>query len=242
MTLEITRRASLALIASAAGSAALAQTSPAPSEGSENSGIQEFAIGDENAPIQVVEYASFTCPHCANFHRDVLPLIKANYVDTGKIRLIYRPVYFDGPGLWADMAARCAKDNDQFFAIADILYEQQAEWSRAGSQAGVAAGIVAAGRQGGLDEETILACLQDNDTAQALVTDFQINAERDGINSTPSFVIDGVLTPNMSYESFVEIFEAKMAPVYAAQSAEDNELCETGGDLRRENGDRIFCP
>ena len=239
MTLEITRRVSLALMASAAGSAAFAQDSGPVSASSD---IQEYTLGDENAPIKVIEYASFTCPHCANFHRDVWPLMKANYVDTGKIHFTYRPVYFDGPGLWADMAARCAADTEQFFNISDILYQRQAEWSRADSQAGVAEGIIAAGVAGGLSEEEVIACLQDNDNAQALVSDFQTNAERDGINSTPSFMIDGVLNQNMSYESFVEIFEAKMEPIYAAQTAEDQQICEAGGDLVRENGDRVFCP
>jgi len=205
MTHTLTRRATLALMAAASGSAALAQET-APESGM----IQEFALGDPDAPIKIIEYASFTCPHCANFHSDVWPELKANYIDTGKVHFIFRPVYFDGPGLWADMLARCAGDNDKFFGIADILFERQAEWSRASTQAGVAAGIVSVGKQAGLTEETVLACLQDNDNAQALVADFQANAERDGINATPSFLIDGVLTENMSYASFAQLLDAKL--------------------------------
>jgi len=207
MTLNttLTRRASLALIAGAAGSAALAQSAETDAPA-----VMEFTLGDENAPIEVIEYASYTCPHCANFHRDVLPELKANYIDTGKIRFTFRPVYFDGPGLWADMLARCTGDTDKYFGIAGILFERQAEWSRAGSQAGVAEGIVSVGRQAGIDEETVLACLQDNDKAQALVADFQINAERDNITATPSFVIDGELVSNMSYASFAQILDEKL--------------------------------
>ncbi len=207
MTHMFTRRAALAVMAAATGSAVLAQESTPTTDAPV---IQEYALGDPNAPIEIIEYSSFTCPHCARFHADVWPELKANFIDTGKVRFIYRPVYFDGPGLWADMLARCTGDNDKFFGIAGILFERQAEWSRAGSQAGVAEGIISVGKQAGLDEETVLACLQDNDMAQALVADFQANAERDGINSTPSFLIDGVLTENMSYASFAQLLNAKL--------------------------------
>lgn len=207
MTQPFTRRTALALMGAATGSAVFAQESTPSADAPV---IQEFALGDPNAPIQIIEYASFTCPFCANFHSDVWPELKANYIDTGKVYFIYRPVYFDGPGLWADMLARCTGDNDTFFGIADILYARQAEWSRASSQAGVAEGIVSVGNQAGLDENTVLDCLQDNDMAQALVADFQANAERDGINSTPSFLIDGVLTDNMSYASFAQLLDEKL--------------------------------
>ncbi len=208
MTLPLTRRAALSLMAAATGTAAIAQEAT-PEAGAP--GIQQFTLGDPNAPIEIVEYASFTCPHCARFHADVWPDLKANYIDTGKVYFIFRPVYFDGPGLWADMLARCPADNDKFFEISGILFERQPEWSRAETQAGVAEGIISVGLQAGLEEADILACLQDNDTAQALVADFQINAERDQINATPSFMIDGVLTENMSYPAFVQLLEAKLA-------------------------------
>lgn len=208
MTHTLTRRTALAVMAAATGSAVLAQdTTPA----TDTPVVQEFALGDPNAPIEIIEYASFTCPHCARFHSDVWPELKANFIDTGKVRFIFRPVYFDGPGLWADMLARCTGDNDKFFGIAGILFERQAEWSRAGSQAGVADGIVSVGRQAGLDEATVLACLQDNDNAQVLVNAFKENVSRDKIEGTPSFIIDGVLTDNMSYASFAQLLNEKLA-------------------------------
>lgn len=204
MTQNLTRRAALALMAAATGSAAFAQEAAPAIE------VQEFALGDPDAPITVVEYASFTCSHCANFHRDVFPELKANYIDTGKIHFIFRPVYFDGPGLWADMLARCTGDNDKYFGISGILFERQAEWSRAGSQAGVAAGIVSVGKQAGIAEETVLACLQDNENAQALVAAFQTHAERDNVTATPSFMIDGEPAANMSYASFAQLLNEKL--------------------------------
>lgn len=213
MTHTLTRRAALALMSAATGTAVFAQESTEEAPVSDEPVapvIQEFAFGDPDAPIKVVEYASYTCPHCANFHANVFPEIKANFIDTGKVHFIFRPVYFDGPGLWADMLARCSGDNNKYFGIAGILFERQAEWSRAGSQAGVAQGLVSVGKQAGIDEETVLACLQDNDLAQALVTDFQANAQRDNVQATPSFMIDGVMTENMSYASFAQLFNDKL--------------------------------
>lgn len=207
MTHTLTRRAALAVMAAATGSAVLAQES---TPATDPAVVQDFALGDPDAPIEIIEYASYTCPHCATFHANVWPELKANFVDTGKVHFIFRPVYFDGPGLWADMLARCSGDNDKYFGIAGILFERQAEWSRAGSQAGVAEGIVSVGRQAGLDEEAVLACLQDNDNAQALVAAFQANFARDKIEGTPSFLIDGVLTDNMSYASFAQLLNEKL--------------------------------
>ncbi|NOR61307.1 MAG: thioredoxin domain-containing protein [Rhodobacteraceae bacterium] len=204
MTHTLTRRAALALMSAATGTAVFAQ------ESGDAPVVQEIAIGDPNAPITIVEYASYTCPHCANFHADVFPELKANFIDTGKVHFIFRPVYFDGPGLWADMLARCTGDSEKYLGIAGILFEQQAEWSRAGSQAGVAQGIVSVGNQAGISEDTVLACLQDNDMAQALVADFQMHAERDNVEGTPSFVIDGVMTDNMSYASFAQLLNEKL--------------------------------
>ena len=69
--------------------------------------VVEMALGAEDAPVTVIEYASFTCPHCRNFHQNTFKQVKENYVDTGKVRFIYREVYFDRFGLWAGMVARC---------------------------------------------------------------------------------------------------------------------------------------
>ncbi len=206
---ELDRRALLAIMAAASVTGGMASAQENAPSNTDNL-VEEFELGNPDASVTVIEYASFTCPHCANFHADVWPRLKANYVDTGKIRFIYRPVYFDGPGLWADLVARCG-GQERFFGITDLLYKRQAEWSRAPSQAEVGSVLQAIGRQAGLDDDTILACMQDSENAQALVAAFQENTTRDNIDSTPSFLINGELTPNMSYESFVEILDAKLA-------------------------------
>ena len=113
--------------------------------------VVEMSLGAVDAPVTLVEYASLTCPHCANFSNDVLPQLKANYIDTGKVRLIYREVYFDRPGLWAAMVARCAGE-DRYFGVLDLFFRDQAAWSQAPDAAGVVDGLKAIGRQAGMTD------------------------------------------------------------------------------------------
>lgn len=173
----------------------------------DTSGIVEMQIGNPDAPVTIIEYASYTCPHCARFHAGPYKELKSQYIDTGKINFIYREVYFDRFGLWASAIARCAGP-DKFFGITDLLYASQAEWSRAGDPAAVVGELRKIGRLAGLDGETLEACLQDGEKLQTLVAWFQQNADRDDVNSTPSFVINGTKHSNMSFQQMAEIIDS----------------------------------
>jgi protein-disulfide isomerase len=173
------------------------------------SSVEEMALGDPDAPVTVIEYASFTCPHCANFHEASFERLKADYVDTGKVRFVYREVYFDRPGLWAAMVARCGGP-ERYFGIVDLLYEKQDEWASAGEPAEIADNLRRIGRSAGIDDDQLNACLQDGEMAQALVADFQRNAEADGIDSTPSFVIDGEKFTNRPYEDLAALIDERL--------------------------------
>ncbi len=161
--------------------------------------IVEMAQGAEDAPVTVMEYASFTCPHCQDWHETSYEKLKADYIDSGKVRFVYREVYFDRPGLWASMIARCGGE-EKFFGISDMLYDQQSEWAAGGDPAAIAANLRRIGLSAGLDEAQLDACMSDAETAQALVSWFEENAKEDEINSTPTFVINGEKHSNMSYE------------------------------------------
>jgi len=161
--------------------------------------ITEMVQGAEDAPVTIIEYASFTCPHCAAFHADGYKQLKSDYIDTGKIKFIYREVYFDRFGLWASMIARCAGP-DRFFGVTDLLYSGQQTWARAGEPAQIVAELRKIGRLAGVSDEQLDVCLQDAGKAQTLVAWYQANAEADDITSTPSFVIDGTKYSNMSYD------------------------------------------
>ncbi len=172
--------------------------------------VPDMVLGQAEAPVEVIEYASFTCPHCANFHETVLGKLKANYIETGKVRFVYREVYFDKFGLWAGMVARCGGP-EKYFGISDIIYDTQKDWLAPGEAAGIADNLRKIGLKAGLDAATVDACMKDNDMAKALVAAYQANATKDEINSTPSFVIDGQKYSNMTYEEFAKILDEKLA-------------------------------
>lgn len=188
---------------------ALSPISAAEAQELDTSRVLEMMIGQPDAPVTIIEYASYTCPHCARFHEDVFKDIKANYIDTGKVNFIYREVYFDRFGLWAGMLARCAGP-DRFFGIAELLYDQQADWSRAGEPADVAAALRRLGLSAGLSGDQIDACMQDGEMAQAMVAVYQANAEKDNVRATPSFLINGEAYSNMSYADFAEAIDSKL--------------------------------
>jgi len=180
----------------------------ADGETADTSGIVEMTLGDENAPVTLTEYASFTCPHCAAFHASQFQNLKSEYIDTGKVRFVYRDVYFDRFGLWAAMVARC--DPNRFFGISDMLYEQQREWLKPDDVAGTAENLRRIGRLAGLDNERVEACISDQEHAKALVAWFQENATEDDITSTPTILIDGTKHSNMGWDELKEKLDAAL--------------------------------
>lgn len=187
----------------------LAQAQAQDAADLDTSMVSEITLGNPDAPVTMIEYASFTCPHCRSFHENVFDQFKADYVDTGKVHFLYREVYFDRFGLWAAMLARC--DEDKYFGITDMIYEQQREWIGDGDPAAIAGNLRRIGKAAGLTDEQLDACLSDADKAKAMVAVYQQNAQADGINSTPSFVIDGEKFSNMSYDELKQILDAKIA-------------------------------
>ena len=172
--------------------------------------VADLVIGNPDAKVTVVEYASYTCPHCATFHARVFKDLKANYIDTGKIRFIYREVYFDRYGLWASMVARCGGEM-RYFGIQDMLYAEQADWSGAGGAVDVVAALRKIGLKAGLTNEALDACMQDGAMAEAMVANFQKDSAADGIDSTPSFVINGKKYGNMTYADFSKVLDGLLA-------------------------------
>ncbi|MCT4558352.1 MAG: DsbA family protein [Pelagimonas sp.] len=191
--------------------AAHAQETAADETGSAKApAITEMVLGNPDAKVEVIEYASYTCSHCANFHNGPLKQIKENYVDTDKIRFVYREVYFDKVGMWASLMARCGGEA-KFHGITDMLYKTQGEWLRAGSEAKIADELRKIGRLAGIESDALDACMSDADQLRALVEWFRANAEEHGIKSTPSFVINGQKYSNMSYADFAAVLDEKLA-------------------------------
>lgn len=150
----------------------------------------DIVIGDANAPVTIVEYASFTCPYCARFHNLTYPEIKAKYIDTGKAKLIMREVYFDQFGLLAAAIARCGGEG-RYPQFLDVLYKKQRDWTASGDRATTIAAIRQIGLLAGLGSKRVDACLTDRDYHRTLVETYQKVSEADQIKSTPTFLVNG---------------------------------------------------
>lgn len=172
--------------------------------------VPELVLGPEDAKVTVVEYASYTCPHCANFHKDVFKPLKADYIDTGKIRFVFREVYFDRYGLWASMMARCGGDM-KYFAISGMLFEDMDKWAETNDPAVAIENIKTIGRAAGIDAAQLETCLKDQKFAEAMIAKFEKNAAEDKVDGTPTLIINGEKHPNMSYADLKAIIDGKLA-------------------------------
>lgn len=172
--------------------------------------VQAMVLGPEDAPVTIIEYASYTCPHCATFHRNVFKPLRADYIDTGKVRFEFRDVYFDRYGLWASMIARCGGEA-RFFGITGMMFEQQQEWAASDDPAVVVENLKRIGRTAGMDDAAMDACLNDRAMAEALVARFQETTTADGVEGTPTLIINGEKHPNMSYDDLRAIIDPLIA-------------------------------
>ena len=148
----------------------------------------DHVLGDANAPITVIEYASLTCSHCAHFHTQVLPEIKKKWIDTGKVKLIYRDFPLDQIAAKAAQIAECA-GNDKYFGVLDIIFRGQPQWATA---ADPLAELAKPLRIAGMGENEIKACLANDAMSNAVIKDYQ-GGEAMGVNSTPTLFINGQL-------------------------------------------------
>lgn len=170
----------------------------------------DMVLGDANAPVSIVEYASFTCGHCATFHNLVFDKIKENYIDTGKVKFTFREVYFDKFGLAGSLIARCDGDTEFYYNYSDKLFEKQREWMKSKDEAELLSRFQDIAAELGQTEAKFQSCLSNNKNADTLLAWYHRNAEKDGIRSTPSFIINGEKHSNMSYENMSAIIEAEL--------------------------------
>ena len=173
------------------------------------SSVVEMVQGAEDAPVEIIEYASYTCPHCAAFHEGPYKQLKKDFIDTGKVKFIYREVYFDRYGLWASTIARCAGP-EKFFGITELIFKGQSEWARAGGPTEIAEELRKIGRLAGIDNDQLEACLQDGENAQTLVAWYQENVEKHEVNATPTFIVNGKMVENQPYADFKKLIEAEL--------------------------------
>ena len=170
----------------------------------------EMSKGDENATIVFVEYASLTCPACAAFHTNVYPKLNKEYIQTGKIKFIHREIYFDRAGLWAALTARCTNTVKRYFGMLDLLYSEQPLWSRSDNSDEIVNALLKISAKSGIEKGKAISCLEDQEKALDLVNEYKVYVSEDGIESTPTFVINGKKYTNRSYQEIKEIIEKEL--------------------------------
>jgi protein-disulfide isomerase len=171
---------------------ARAQTVPKPdstvdmAKALEPGPLPELSIGDA-AGLPVIEYGSATCPHCAHFDKDIWPEFKKAYVDTGKVRYIFREYSRNNLDVAAFMLARCVGE-DKAYATIELLFASQDTWAFGGSPL---EGLITALRPTGMTREKVTACLNDQAKADAFAQIVKNADDKFKISGTPSFIIDG---------------------------------------------------
>ncbi len=165
--------------------------------------LGEHVKGDLNAPVTLIKYASMTCPHCRAWHKDVYPTIKEKYIDKGVVKFYFREFPFDPSAAAAFMLAECAGE-DKYFSMVDILYDKQASWSRGK----VVDELYKISKLAGFTQESFNACLKDQKLLDNVLSIQKKAAEDYGVNSTPTFFINGKKYPNMSADAMGEIIES----------------------------------
>ena len=144
-------------------------------------------LGNADAPITIIEYASLTCPHCAHFTNEVLPELKKKWIDTGKAKLVLREFPLDEPALRAAMIARCAPP-DRFYAYVDALFATQDKWVMAKDYREALARIV---KLGGMSQDEFDNCLKNTNLENKILEERLAASEELDVNSTPTFFING---------------------------------------------------
>jgi protein-disulfide isomerase len=163
--------------------------------------LPDMALGPANAPVTITEYASMTCPHCANFTETVFPKIKSEYIDSGKVRFVFREFPLDIKAAAGSMLARCiAKDDSgKYFAVIDMLFKQQNDWAMKNTTESLAR----IGKQAGLSQQAVEDCLKDQALLDKIAADQKFANEVLKVNSTPTFFINGEMVKGeTSFEEF----------------------------------------
>jgi protein-disulfide isomerase len=165
----------------------------------------ERALGKPDAQVTVIEYISLTCPVCARFHRETLPHVLKNYVETGQVRMVFRDYPLDGVALQAAVVARCmgTANVERYHAFVSLLFERQMQWADSRDPL---AEVGRLARLGGLGPEQFQACLRNQELTQSVLTERQAGESEFRVRSTPTFVFNGrVVASFLNTAQFDEI-------------------------------------
>lgn len=156
----------------------------------------DHTLGSPKAPVQFVEYAAPTCPHCAHWNEDVFPLLKKNYIDTGKVYYVFRVFPLSSVDVAVEAMARCLP-RESYFQFMDMMFRNQDKWDPDGYEIpDVHGALINMGRIAGMSSEQVDRCISNQDELNKISQIGQDAAKRYGLNSTPSFIIDGQINRN----------------------------------------------
>jgi len=166
----------------------------------------DFIIGNDNAPITIIEYASMSCIHCANFHNDTLPDLKKEYIDTGKVKYVFRDFPYNYPALIGSMVMRCTPSEVRYDYM-NALYKLQKKWA-VRENATTRQELYKIMQSGGMDKENFDACLSNVDLENKILEEVRAAQNEFNIGSTPSFLINGdLLEGDKSIKVFRQILD-----------------------------------
>ncbi len=163
--------------------------------------LPDMALGPATAPVTITEYASMTCPHCAAFTEKVFPKIKSEYIDTNKIRFVFREFPLDIKAAAGSMLARCIAKDDagKYFAVIDMLFRQQMDWALKNTTET----LTRIGKQAGLSQQQVEDCLKDQALLDKIAADQKYASEVLKVTSTPTFFLNGeMMKGEQSFEEF----------------------------------------
>ena len=168
--------------------------------------LADRVLGDPNAPVTILDFSSLTCPHCADFHIKTLPELKTRYIDTGKVKLVFRDFPLDRNALHAAMLARCASPV-RYYGFIEALFKTQQSWGRAADPTQALAQI---GVLGGVPKADFDACLANKELEDALIKRLYEAQKQFDLKSTPTFVFNGgaaKLEGALPLEKFQEVID-----------------------------------
>jgi len=180
-----------------------------PAELMKPDALSEMSMGNDKASVTVIEYASMTCPHCAHFQETTFPELKKRYIDTGKVRYIFREFPLDSLAAAAFMLARCAgeKDSSRYFALVDTLFRQQRQWAVEKPLPP----LLAISKQAGFTEATFNTCLANQKLLEGIESIRQRAVDKFKVQSTPTFFINGVAYPGaLEIDEFAKLIDAQL--------------------------------
>lgn len=170
--------------------------------------IEDEVMGDANAKVTIVEYASMTCPHCRTFHEKVMPTLKEDYIDTGKVKFILRPFPFDGDrrGEAAFMLAKCAP-NGNYYPMIDALFETQQVWAGKGNPVPE---LLRLSKMAGMSEDDFKTCLGNQELLTKIVEGRNKAVKDFGVRATPTIFVDGEKLGDSSLETVTKAIDAAL--------------------------------